>query len=157
MTRVLRVQPSEAQVKLPESRRRARYLWLPPRVRTVWMRLAPIRVFAGWRPASKALFFPVRSCQKFRFISMCVEQAQNAWGRFLQVVCLPACPPFTLSFLKRRANGRRAGRQTIAKTFQADLRVAPHVEGLMYGIVYASREREEVKTYGSSWRAKPKS
>jgi len=35
MTRVLRVQPSLAQAKLPESRRRARYLWLPPRVRTV--------------------------------------------------------------------------------------------------------------------------
>jgi hypothetical protein len=82
MTRVLRVQPSEAQAKLPESRRSARYLWLPPRVRTVWIRLAPIRVFAGWRPASKALFFPVRSCQKW-FISMRVEQAQNAWGRLL--------------------------------------------------------------------------
>lgn len=35
MTRVLRVHPSEAQAKLPESRRSARYLWLPPRVRTV--------------------------------------------------------------------------------------------------------------------------
>lgn len=59
MTRVLRVVPSEAHAKLPESRRRARYLWLPPRVRTVWMRLAPIRVCAGWRPSSKARFFPV--------------------------------------------------------------------------------------------------
>lgn len=59
MMRVLRVQPSEPQAKLPESRRRALYLWLPPRVRMVWMRLAPIRVLAAWRPASKARFFPV--------------------------------------------------------------------------------------------------
>ena len=57
--RVLRVQPSDAQAKLPESRRRARYLWFPPRVRTVWIRLAPMRVFAGWRAFSKARFFPV--------------------------------------------------------------------------------------------------
>jgi hypothetical protein len=58
MTRVLRVQPSEAQAKLPESRRKARYLWLPPRVRTTWTRLAPMRVLASCRPASKARFFP---------------------------------------------------------------------------------------------------
>lgn len=59
MRRVLRVQPSEPQAKLPESRRSALYLWLPPRVRTVWMRLAPIRVLADWRPCSKTRFFPV--------------------------------------------------------------------------------------------------
>lgn len=68
MTRVLRVQPSEPQAKLPESRRRARYLWLPPRVRTVWMRLGPIRVLAPWRPASKARFFPVDKGQNVRFL-----------------------------------------------------------------------------------------
>src|SRR3569833_3449677 len=59
MTRVLRVHPSDAQAKLPESRRRARYLWFPPRVRTTWIRLAPIRVLSGCRPDSNARFFPV--------------------------------------------------------------------------------------------------
>lgn len=58
MTRVLRVMPSDAHAKLPESRRSARYLWLPPRVRTVWIRLGPILVLASCRPASKARFFP---------------------------------------------------------------------------------------------------
>lgn len=56
MTRTLRDMPSEPQEKLPDSRRRARYLVLPPRVRTRWIRLVPIRVLAGWRPFSKALF-----------------------------------------------------------------------------------------------------
>ena len=56
MTRTLREMPSELQEKLPASRRRARYLVLPPRVRTRWIRLAPMRVLAGWRPFSKALF-----------------------------------------------------------------------------------------------------
>ena len=56
MTRTLRDMPSEPQEKLPASRRRARYLVLPPRVRTRWIRLVPIRVLAGWRPFSNALF-----------------------------------------------------------------------------------------------------
>ncbi len=47
MTRVLRVHPSDAHAKLPESRRRARYLWLPPRCAHDVMRFAPIRVLAG--------------------------------------------------------------------------------------------------------------
>ena len=55
MTRVLRLTPSLPQEKLPASRRRARNLRLPPRVRTRWMRLGPMRVLAGWRPFSKAL------------------------------------------------------------------------------------------------------
>lgn len=55
--RVLRVQCSEAQAKLPESRRRARNLVLPPRVRTVEMRFGlSRRVLAGWRPSSNFLF-----------------------------------------------------------------------------------------------------
>lgn len=61
MTRVFLATPSEPHEKLPESRRRARNLRLPPRVRTRWMRLAPMRVLAGWRPFSKALWFP--ACQ----------------------------------------------------------------------------------------------
>lgn len=73
MMRVLRVQPSEPQAKLPESRRSALYLELPPRVRTVWTRLWPILVLAGWRPASKARFFPVEIgqnvCSIVRFFS----------------------------------------------------------------------------------------
>lgn len=56
MIRVLRVTCSDAQAKLPPSRRRARYLVLPPRVRTVWIRLAPSFVLAGWRPNSNFLF-----------------------------------------------------------------------------------------------------
>jgi len=80
ITRVLRVTPSEAQAKLPESRRRARCLWLPPRVRTVWTRLAPIRVPAGWRPASKALFFPAALSEKSCLSKACVQD-QNARGR----------------------------------------------------------------------------
>jgi hypothetical protein len=55
MTRVLRLTPSVPHEKLPASRRRARNLRLPPRVRTRWMRLGPMRVLAGWRPFSKAL------------------------------------------------------------------------------------------------------
>lgn len=47
--RVFFVQCSEPQAKLPESRRRARYLRLPPRTRTVWIRLAPILVEAAVR------------------------------------------------------------------------------------------------------------
>jgi hypothetical protein len=54
--RVLRVTCSEPHAKLPESRRRARYLRLPPRTRTVCMRLAPSLVFAGWRPSSNFRF-----------------------------------------------------------------------------------------------------
>ena len=42
--------------KLPESRRSARYLRLPPRTRTVWMRFGPNLVMAGWRPSSNFLF-----------------------------------------------------------------------------------------------------
>ena len=55
MTRTFRAMPSEPQEKLPESIRRARYFVFPPRVRTRCIRFAPIRVFAGWRPFSKAL------------------------------------------------------------------------------------------------------
>ena len=55
MTRTFREMLSDPHEKLPESRRRARNLRLPPRVRTRWMRLLPIRVLAGWRPFSKAL------------------------------------------------------------------------------------------------------
>src|ERR1700722_12888444 len=55
MTRVLRLTPSLPHEKLPASRRRARNFRLPPRVRTRWMRLGPMRVLAGWRPFSKAL------------------------------------------------------------------------------------------------------
>jgi hypothetical protein len=84
MTRVLRVHPSEAQAKLPESRRSARYLWLPPRVRTTWMRLGPIRVFAGWRPASKALFFPVRAVRNNDSFLIVRVTGRNAWGQFLR-------------------------------------------------------------------------
>ncbi len=47
MTRTLRATASEPQEKLPDSRRRPRYLVLPPRVRTRWIRLVPIRVWAG--------------------------------------------------------------------------------------------------------------
>jgi hypothetical protein len=47
MIRVFLVVCSEAQAKFPESRRRARYLRLPPRTRTVWMRFAPSLVLAG--------------------------------------------------------------------------------------------------------------
>lgn len=74
MMRVLRVQPSEPQAKLPLSRRRALYLWLPPRVRIVWMRLAPIRVLAGWRPSSKARFFPVDEGQNVCFHTPLAER-----------------------------------------------------------------------------------
>ena len=47
ITRTFRAMPSEPQEKLPESRRRARYFVFPPRVRTRWILLAPIRVLAG--------------------------------------------------------------------------------------------------------------
>jgi len=47
MTRALRATASEPQEKLPDSRRRPRYFVLPPRVRTRWIRLVPIRVWAG--------------------------------------------------------------------------------------------------------------
>lgn len=35
------------EMNLPLSNRNARYLWLPPRVRTVWMRLTPSLVLAA--------------------------------------------------------------------------------------------------------------
>merc|ERR1711924_538390 len=52
----LRVTNSVAQEKFPVSRRRARYLVLPPRTRTVRTRLCPILVPAGWRPNSNLRF-----------------------------------------------------------------------------------------------------
>jgi hypothetical protein len=54
--RVLRVTCSEPQAKLPESRRRARYLRLPPRTRTECMRFTPSLVLAAWRPSSNFRF-----------------------------------------------------------------------------------------------------
>jgi len=56
MIRVLRVTCSDAHAKFPDSKRRARYLTLPPRVRTVWIRLGPSLVLAGCRPSSNFLF-----------------------------------------------------------------------------------------------------
>ena len=55
-TRVLRVQTSEPQLKLPVSRRRARCFMLPPRQRTSRVRLGPILVIAIWRPISNFRF-----------------------------------------------------------------------------------------------------
>lgn len=56
MIRVFLVTDSLPHAKLPESRRRARYFRLPPRTRTVWIRLGPSLVLAGWRPSSNFLF-----------------------------------------------------------------------------------------------------
>lgn len=86
MMRVLRVQPSEPQAKLPLSRRRALYLWLPPRVRTVWTRLAPILVLAAWRPASKARFFPVDRGQNVCFLVP--RREQKAIRAFGSISCM---------------------------------------------------------------------
>jgi len=66
MTRTLRAIPSDAHEKLPDSRRRARNLRLPPRVRTRWILFAPIRVLASCLPASKARFFPVKVLEFFQ-------------------------------------------------------------------------------------------
>lgn len=47
MIRVLREIASDPQLKDPESKRRARNLEFPPRVRTVWIRFCPNLVLAG--------------------------------------------------------------------------------------------------------------
>ena len=79
MTRVFLAMPSDPQEKLPISRRSARYFLLPPRVRTVWIRLAPSFVIAAGRPNSNFRFLcgcgrlpPVfrRLCQWSRLIPM---------------------------------------------------------------------------------------
>lgn len=62
--RVLRVTCSEPQAKLPVSRRRARYLTLPPRVRTEWTRFDESSlVMAGWRPSSNLRALRLEFCQ----------------------------------------------------------------------------------------------
>lgn len=127
MIRVLRVQPSDAQAKLPESRRSARYLRLPPRVRTMWMRFGPIRVFAGWRPSSKALFFPVTQQSETAFISTCVSQAQNAWGRFLGGACL--------LWLRPPAKGEEVSRQAHPKNLPSGPSSAPLCRGALRAMI----------------------
>lgn len=80
MILVFLVQCSEPQAKLPLSNRMARYLVLPPRTRTSWIRLAPSLVMAGCRPNSNFLFF--------RYCARRAPEADRLWRESRVIPCV---------------------------------------------------------------------
>ena len=72
--------PSEGQLKFPLSNLNALNFRFPPRTRTSWIRFAPIRVFAGWRPSSNFRFL--------RYEARCAPVAARLWRESREIPIL---------------------------------------------------------------------